>query len=97
MKYSIALSLVPRVGSKHMRQLLAAFGSAEAVIHAEIPQLTAAGASIAMAREITSGQYLARAESIIDQCARSGIRILTPGRTDLPRAFAEGPDAPCIL
>ena len=97
MKYSIALSLVPRVGSKHMRQLLAAFGSAEAVIHAEIPQLTAAGASIAMAREITSGQYLARAESIIDHCARSGIRILTHGMTDFPRAFAECPDAPCIL
>ena len=44
MKYSIALSLVPRVGSKNMRRLLAAFGSAEAVMNAGAERLTEAGA-----------------------------------------------------
>ena len=43
MKYSIALSLVPRVGSKNMRRLLAAFGSAEAVMNAGAERLTEAG------------------------------------------------------
>lgn len=97
MKYSIALSLVPRVGSKNMRRLLAAFGSAEAVMNAGAERLTEAGASPRVVQEIASGRSIPRAMSIIDICERTGVRVLTLGMPDFPRAFAECPDAPCLL
>lgn len=79
MKYSIALSLVPRVGSKNMRRLLAAFGSAEAVMNAGAERLTEAGASPRVVQEIASGRSIPRAMSIIDICERTGVRVLTLG------------------
>lgn len=97
MKYSVALSLVPRVGSKNMRRLLAGFGSAESVMKAGVEQLMEAGASLRTAQEIVSGQSIPRAMSVIDLCERTGVRVLTLGMPDFPRAFAECPDAPCVL
>ena len=97
MKYSIALSLVPRVGSRNMRRLVAAFGSAEQVMRAGVERLTAAGASLRMAQEIAGGATLERAMGIVELCERTGVRVLTEGMADFPRAFAECPDAPCVL
>lgn len=80
-----------------MRRLLAAFGSAERVMGADVETLTGAGVSLRVAQEIASGETLSRAMGIIDLCERTGIRILTVGKPDFPRAFAECPDAPCVL
>ncbi len=97
MRYCIALSLVPGVGSKHMRRLLAAFGSAEEVMGAGVDRLMAAGVSLRMAQEIAGGATVARAMSVIDLCRSTGVRVLTAGMAEFPRAFAECPDAPCVL
>lgn len=97
MKHSIALSLVPGVGSKNMRRLLAGFGCAESVLRADLEQLTEAGASLRTAQAIVSGQSMARALSVIELCERTGVRILTGDMPEFPQAFAECPDAPCVL
>lgn len=97
MEHSIALSLVPGVGSKNMRRLLAGFGTARAVLCAGVEQLMEAGASLRTAQLIASGETTARARSIIDQCTRTGVRILVDGMPGFPKAFAECPDAPCVL
>lgn len=97
MEHSIALSLVPGVGSKNMRRLLAGFGSARAVLCAGVEQLMEAGATLRTAQQIASGETTPRARSIIDQCTRTGVRILVDGMPGFPKAFAECPDAPCVL
>lgn len=80
-----------------MRRLLGAFGSSEAVMSADVETLMEVGVSLRVAQEIAGGETLARAQSIIDLCERSGIRVLTIGMPDFPNAFAECPDAPCVL
>lgn len=97
MRYSIALSLTDRVGSKNMRRLIAGFGSAEAVMRASVEQLMEVGASLRIAQEIASGASMARALSVIDLCERTGVQILTSGMPAFPSAFAECPDAPSVL
>lgn len=97
MRYSVALSLTERVGSKNMRRLLAGFGSAEAVLNASVEQLMAVGASLRTAQEIASGRSMARAISVVDLCEQTGVRILTCGMPEFPQALAECPDAPCVL
>lgn len=80
-----------------MRRLLGAFGSSEAVMSADVETLIEVGVSLRMAQEIAGGETLARAQSILDLCERSGVRVLTIGMPDFPNAFAECPDAPCVL
>lgn len=80
-----------------MRRLLAAFGSAERVMGADVGTLTGAGVSLRVAQEIASGETVSRAMDIIGLCERTGVRILTVGMPDFPQAFAECPDAPCVL
>lgn len=64
---------------------------------ADVETLMEVGVSLRVAQEIAGGETLARAQSIMDLCERSGIRVLTIGMPDFPNAFAECPDAPCVL
>lgn len=80
-----------------MRRLLGAFGSSEAVMSADVETLMEVGVSLRVAQEIAGGETIARAQSILDLCERSGVRVLTIGMPDFPNAFAECPDAPCVL
>lgn len=97
MKQSIALSLVPGIGSRHMRRLLEAFGSAEAVREAGVEQLMEAGLPLRLAQAVASKESDGRAGSVLDLCEHTGVRVLTCDMPDFPRAFAECPDAPCVL
>ncbi|WP_300728972.1 DNA-processing protein DprA [uncultured Rikenella sp.] len=97
MKQSIALSLVEGIGSRHMRKLLDTFGSAAAVMEADIEQLMSAGLPLRLAQRVASHASEARARSVLDLCERTGVRVLTSEMDAFPRAFAECPDAPCVL
>ena len=97
MKQSIALSLVEGIGSRHMRKLLDTFGSADAVMEADIEQLMSAGLPLRLAQRVASHASEARARSVLDLCERTGVRVLTSEMDAFPRAFAECPDAPCVL
>lgn len=97
MRYPLALALTDGVGNVNRRRLIETFGSARAVLETPSDRLLQAGFSERIVRAITSGESLSRADQVIGQCERSGIRILTPEMEGYPDALHECPDAPGAL
>lgn len=97
MLYTIALTLVEKVGPRTMCALLDGFGSARAVFEAPQDVLQSARLQPASVHSILSGNALARARGVIEHCERIGVRILTRSDPDFPRQLAECSDAPHLL
>ena len=78
---TLTLSLVPGIGSQRLRQLVGAFGSAQAALAA--PQCR--------------GADLADGRRVLEQLAALGARALFPGDPEFPPQLEEIHDAPAVL
>ncbi len=94
---TLALSLVPAIGSQRLRTLIATFGSAQAALDAPQSKLASVwGIGPAAATAITE----ARAEDgarVVQQLATMGARVLLAGQPEFPSSLTEIPDAPAVL
>jgi DNA processing protein len=93
----VALALVPGIGRARLETLLAAFGSAEAVLQASLEELRAVpGMSLAAATAVreTSVDNAAR---IVRGTEERGGTVLLPSNRRFPQALKDIPDAPTLL
>lgn len=97
MLHTIALTLIPRIGSKTLNSLLDIFGSAQAVFGSDAARLLSLGLSQSIVKSIVAGDTMVQASNIIDHCNRSGIRILVKGQGGYPAMLSECVDAPGVL
>lgn len=104
--YSVWLTCIPGIGITMQNRLLDAFGSAEAVYHADGEKLAAvkgmgSGQSDALQEAAVDFSILARAERIIDECSRKQITIITgesgEGKKLFGRLASLGDRAPTLL
>jgi DNA processing protein len=96
---TLALSLVPGIGSQRLRSLIAAFGSAQAALDAPQSKLAATfGISRAAATGITETRCEDGAR-VLERLAAlgGGARVLLSGQPDFPFQLAEIPDPPAVL
>ncbi len=94
---TLALSLVPGIGSQRLRTLIATFGSAQAALAAPQSKLAALyGIGPTAATAIKE----ARADDglrVLDSLTQLGARVLLAGDPDFPASLAEIPDPPAVL
>lgn len=96
-RHLLRLSLVPGIGPVTGRQLIEAFGSAEALWQAGAKELTACeGVGPALLRALASGDE-GRTARVLASCEAHGIRLLGIDDPDYPARLAAVPDAPLIL
>jgi DNA processing protein len=94
---TLALSLVPGIGTQRLRTLVATFGSAQATLDAPQSRLAAvhgiglAGASAIKAASPHDG------ERVRAQLAQLGARVLLAGDPEFPTQLEEIPDPPAVL
>src|SRR3989454_2513610 len=94
---TLALSLVPGIGSQRLRTLLATFGSAQAALAAPQSKLAALygiGPAAATAIKEARGDDGVR---VLDSLKQLGARVLLAGDPDFPASLAEIPDPPAVL
>ncbi len=94
---TLALSLVPGIGSQRLRTLVSTFGSARAALAAPQARLAAlhgvgraAGTAIKAARPDDGLR-------VLDSLKELGARVLIAGDPDFPAALVEIPDPPAVL
>ena len=98
LKYKIALSLVPGIGSVNAKSLIAYTGSAEQVFQEKekaLRQIPGIGA--VLAKNITGSQVILRAEKEIDFIQKNGIKALFYLDEEYPQRLLSCVDAPVIL
>ena len=89
---TVALSLVPGIGSRRLRQLVSTFGSAQAALDAPQSRLAATdgiGRGAATAIKAASAADGAR---VLETLAGLGARLLLPGDPEFPPQLEEIPD-----
>jgi DNA processing protein len=94
---TLALSLVPGIGSQRLRTLISTFGSAQAVLDAPQSRLAA---TFGFTRAAATAIKAARAEDgarVLEQVATLGARVLLAGDPDFPAQLAEIHDPPSVL
>lgn len=97
--YTVALGLVPGVGSLLARQLLAHFGSAKAIFDAPKGKLQRVpGIGEILASQIVKKETVAKAEELIASVHKlEACRLVTITDPDYPKLLREIPDAPVFL
>ena len=94
---TLALALVPGIGSHRLRLLLGAFGSAEQVLQAPHARLTALhGISNAAATAIRAASPR-DGERVLAQVRELGARALLPADPDYPTQLVDIHDPPTVL
>lgn len=92
------LALVAGVGPRTRRDLLAHFGSPQAVLSAAPSQLRGVpGVGTKLSGRIIASQQDIDVRAEIDLCRQHGIAILTDSDADYPRLLSEIPDPPAVL
>ena len=94
---TLSLSLVPGIGSQRLRQLVGAFGSAQAALaapHVRLASLHGIGPAAATAIKAATP---ADGERVLAQLAALGARLLLPGQPDFPAQLEEIHDPPAVL
>jgi DNA processing protein len=94
---TLTLAGVPGIGSQRLRQLVAAFGSAQAALaapHAKLASLHGIGVAAATAIKAASP---ASGERVLRDLAQLGARALLSGDRDFPAQLEEIPDPPVVL
>ncbi|RZJ81041.1 MAG: DNA-protecting protein DprA, partial [Chryseobacterium sp.] len=96
--HQIGLSLVKNVGHITARNLLSAFGSAEAIFQSSVSELvTVPGVGLGIAKEIRSTGALQEAERNLEQLQKKQITPLFYTDVGFPRRLRECYDAPILL
>jgi len=94
----LLLNRVPGLTSTRLTTLRQAFGSFEALAHADVPQLQQAGLSPSMAARVVDGlRDEAWAEQELKRAGRSGITVLTWPDAAYPSVLRTIPDPPAVL
>jgi len=93
----IALSLTPSLGPTRSRKLVEHFGSPEAVFHASLTELEAAGLQAVSAQAIATGKAEELAREELARAADSGITVLSMEDLHYPPRLKEIYDPPLIL
>ena len=94
---TLALSLVPGIGSQRLRALIAAFGSAQAALDAPQSKLAAI---VGIGRTAATAIKEARPEDgsrVLERLRELGARVLLAGEPDFPPQLEEIPDPPTVL
>ena len=94
---TLALSLVPSIGSQRLRALVATFGSATAALDA--PQ-TRLAASFGIGPAAATAIKEARPEDgarVLERLRQLGVGVLLAGEPDFPGQLEEIPDPPMVL
>jgi DNA processing protein len=93
----LALSLTPGLGPTKSKQLVEHFGSAEAIFHAGLTQLEAAGIQAASAQSIFSGKSLELAREERARASAAGVTVLSIDDLSYPHRLKEIYDPPLLL
>jgi len=94
---SLALSLVPGIGSQRLRLLITTFGSAQAALDAPQSKLAAI---FGIGRAAATAIKEARPEDgarVVERLRVLGARVLFAGEPDFPTQLEEIPDPPTVL
>lgn len=98
MQYTLALTLIPGIGSIRARHLIEAFGSAQALFEADDAVLLSAGN---IGQRVLEGRrdpsLLERAEREMQFIERNHIRTIIYGQEGYPKRLLDCPDAPTLL
>ncbi|HJS44238.1 MAG TPA: DNA-processing protein DprA [Gemmatimonadales bacterium] len=94
---TLALSLVPGIGSERLRTLIRRFGSAQQALDASYAQLaTVDGISRAAATAIKAAR-LDDGRRVLERLHVLGARVVFPGDADFPALLEEIPEPPAVL
>lgn len=93
----LALSLTPGLGHTRQRRLLEHCGDVEAIFHASLTELEAAGMPPATAQAIANGRSLAEAELERDRARIVGAEIVALGEEHYPETLGQIYDPPPVL
>lgn len=94
---TLALALVPGIGSQRLRLLLGAFGSAEAVLGAPHARLAAVHGITRAAASAIRAASLADGERVLERLGALGARALLPADRDYPAQLVDIHDPPAVL
>jgi DNA processing protein len=95
--YWAAFNHIRGVGSARFQRLLKAFGNMRSAWEAPRSGLTAAGLDERTTDAVVSGRAQIEPESIMDRCARRGIRVMIWDDADYPVRLKELPAPPPVL
>jgi DNA processing protein len=96
-RYWIALRLVRGVGNVTFRELLAHFGSPQAVLEASLRELIAAGAYAEVARAVSTFDQWRVVEMELQKLTKTGARLVTRADADYPENLTHLHDPPPFL
>jgi len=94
---TVALSLVPGIGSRRLRQLVSTFGSAQAALDAPQSRLAATDGIGRGAATAIKAASAADGAHVLETLAGLGARLLLPGDPEFPPQLEEIPDPPAVL
>src|SRR2546423_6903609 len=94
---TVALSLVPGIGSRRLRQLVSTFGSAQAALDAPQSRLAATDGIGRGAATAIKAASVADGARVLETLAGLGARLLLPGEPEFPPQLEEIPDPPAVL
>lgn len=96
-EYWLALAMTPGLGATRGRKLANHFGSPDAVFHASLTELEAAGLMAVSAQSIATGASLTRAEEEIGKAKTAEATIVALGDPQYPERLLEIYDPPLCL
>lgn len=95
--YWVALTHVSGIGSVTFTKLVTSFGSAQAVWHAAVDELTGAGLPQAVCDELEKFRTTTDPHSLLTSIERSAITVVTRQDADYPTRLQEIYDPPPVL
>ena len=95
--YWLAIALTPGLGATRGRKLVSHFGSPDAVFHASLTELEAAGLMAVSAQSIANGSSLTLAEEELGKARTAEAKIVAIGDPEYPQRSMEIYDPPLCL
>ena len=96
--HEIALTLIPHIGDRQARKLIAAFGGAREVFAADFPALMAIpGIGDTTAKALLGHRVLDKAARYLETMQKQGVRILSYRDPEYPKRLKHCSDAPLVL
>jgi len=94
----VALNMLPKIGPVRVRRLMDALGSAQAILRADVHQLSSvSGVGPETAKIIGDWESRIDLSAELHEVAQRGIRILTQEDADYPEALRQSYDPPLVL